>query len=91
MYFVMVRQAGYALFAMTPNELGAIGLADDQKTVCLLERPKIGAAWQPFAQWTIDDLSHSDFMAAVQHRDEITEPKALLDVLPPELRSRIGH
>ncbi len=88
MYFVMVRQAGFALFAMTPNELGAIGLVDDQKTVRLLERPKIGDAWNAFAEWSVDELTHSDFMAAMQDRPEITKPRDLLEILPESLRSK---
>lgn len=90
MYFVMVRQPGYVLFAMTPNELGAVALAEDQKTVRLLERPAIGAAWEPFAAWSVDELTHSDFMAAMQHRDEIVEPRRLAEVLPADLRTRLG-
>ena len=36
MYFVTMKQPGYALFATTPSERAAIGLTDDQQHVHVL-------------------------------------------------------
>jgi len=90
MYFVTVRQEGYVLFSMTPNELGAIGLAEDQQTLRLLRRDKIGDAWTKMVEWNIADLTHTDFMLSMQHREEPQTPEGLLDVLPADLRKKLG-
>mgnify|MGYP006908349066 CR=1 FL=1 len=89
MYFVTVRQPGYVLFAMTPSELGAVALAEDQQTVRLLRRAALGEAWESFAEWKSSELTHSDFMAAMQNRDEPATPAELLDVLPAALRDQV--
>ena len=36
MYFVTIKQPGYALFSTTPSERAAIGLTEDQKRVHVL-------------------------------------------------------
>ena len=45
MYFVTMKQPGYALFATTPSERAAIGLTDDQQHVHLCERSAVEIAW----------------------------------------------
>jgi len=90
MYFVTVRQPGYVMFAMTPNELGAVALAEDQKTVRLLERAHIGEAWKPFAEWSVAEMTHTDFMASMQHKPEPGTARQLLESLPAPLREKLS-
>ncbi len=89
MYFVTVRQEGYALFSMTPGELGAVGLVDDQKTLRLLRRSAIGDAWSTIVEWPVSEFSHTDFMLAMQFRAEPSDPLELTQVLPESVRARL--
>lgn len=60
MYFVTIKQPGYALFSTTPSERAAIGLTDDQRRVHLCERR--GDAWVVVRDWPIEEHSHTDLM-----------------------------
>jgi len=88
MYFVTVKQEGYVLFTMTPSELGAVALAEDQKTVRLLRRDAIGAEWTPMAEWSVGELTHTDFMLHWHAEPEPATPEGLLDALPASIRNR---
>ena len=68
MYFVTVRQPGYALFSMTPSERAAIGLTQDQQRVHLLERT--GSTWRVLHDWPIDEHSHTELMVRLGPVDE---------------------
>jgi hypothetical protein len=84
MYFVTTKHPAYVLFAMTPSERAAVGLTDKQ-VVHLLVRTTDGE-WQIRHHWDASRYSHTDFMAALHHRDEPADPERLLDLLPAELR-----
>jgi hypothetical protein len=59
-YFVTMKQAGYALFSTTPSERAAIGLTEDQTRVHLLERT--GDGWRVVRDWPIEEHSHTELM-----------------------------
>lgn len=89
MYFVTVRQEGYVMFAMTPSEVGAVALAEDQRTVRLLRRDAIGDSWTPMVEWSIDDLTHTDYMLGWHEKPEPAQPEALRDALPAGLPHKV--
>ena len=68
MYFVTVKRPGFVLFCLTPSERIAVGLADDQRRVQLLERR--GADWTVYREWTVDEHSHTDLMQRLATVDE---------------------
>lgn len=88
MYFVTVRQEGYVMFAMTPSELGAVALAEDQKTVRLLRRDAIGEGWTPMAEWSVSDLTHTEFMVGWHEKPEPATPEGLLDGIPASVSTK---
>lgn len=88
MYFVTVNRKPYVLFAKTPSENAALGLTEKQ-TVQLLRRRDGSDDWDVMAEWDAGELSHTDFMLAMHHREEPAEPTQLLDVLPPALRQKL--
>jgi hypothetical protein len=67
-YFVTMKQAGYALFSTTPSERAAIGLTDDQRRVHVLERT--GDAWRVARDFAVEEHSHTDLMVRLGHVDE---------------------
>jgi hypothetical protein len=67
-YFVTIKRPGYALFSMTPSERAAIGLADDQQRVHLLERREHD--WTVVREWPVGEVSHTDFMLRLATLDE---------------------
>lgn len=85
MYFVLTKRPGYVLFAMTPSERFAIGLADDQATAHLFARRGDGT-WQIAREWKTADFSHTAFMAALRRREEPQDLSEWLALLPAELR-----
>jgi hypothetical protein len=89
MYFVTINKKPYILFCKTPSERAAIALTD-QQMVQLLRRGSGADDWQVFAEWKTDEFSHTDFMAAMHHRDEPADPMGLLEVLPAALRQRLS-
>ncbi len=68
MYFVTMKQAGYALFSTTPSERAAIGLTEDQRHVHLLERTADG--WRVARDWPVDEHSHTELMVRLGGVDE---------------------
>lgn len=68
MYFVTIKRPGYVLFSMTPSERAAIGLADDQRHVHLLERR--GHDWAVHREWSVEQHSHTDLMTRLGRVDE---------------------
>ncbi len=68
MYFVTMKQAGYALFSTTPSERAAIGLTEDQRRVHLLERT--GDGWRVVRDWPIEEHSHTELMVRLGGVDE---------------------
>ncbi len=76
MYFVTIKQAGYALFSTTQSERAAIGLTEDQQTVRLLA--KDGAAWRVVQEWPIDERSHTDLMVRL---GDVPEPASVDELL----------
>ncbi len=85
MYFVTTKREGYILFCMTPSERAAIGLTDKQ-VVHLVVRASVGEAWRLAAQWDANSYSPTDFLVALHHAEEPTEPEGLLAFLPPSVR-----
>jgi hypothetical protein len=67
-YFVTMKQAGYALFSTTPSERAAIGLTEDQTRVHLLERT--GDGWRVVRDWPIEEHSHTELMVRLGRVDE---------------------
>jgi hypothetical protein len=59
-YFVTMKQPGYALFSTTPRERAAIGLTEDQRRVHLCERA--GDAWRVVRDWPVEEHSHTELM-----------------------------
>ena len=57
MYFVTIKQPGYALFATTPSERAAIGLTEDQKHVHVCERR--GDGWHVVRDLPVEEHSHT--------------------------------
>lgn len=60
MYFVTIKQPGYALFSTTPSERAAVALTEDQQRVHLCERR--GDQWVVAREWPVGELSHTDIM-----------------------------
>ncbi len=85
MYFVTTKRLGYILFCTTPSERAAVGLTDKQ-VVHLLARETGTGDWVVLGQWNSADYSHTDFMAALHHREEPADPRRLLDLLPSHLQ-----
>lgn len=88
MYFVTVKQEGYVLFTMTPSELGAVALTDDQKTVRLLRRDAIGDEWTPMVEWSVADLTHTDYLVSWHEKQEPAAPEGLLDAIPASVSTK---
>lgn len=76
MYFVTIKQAGYALFSTTQSERAAIGLTEDQKTVRLLA--KDGTGWRVVQEWPVDERSHTDLMIRF---GDVPEPDSVDELL----------
>ena len=68
MYFVTMKQPGYALFATTPSERAAIGLTDDQQHVHLCERSAGG--WRVARDGPVSEHSHTELMIRLGAVDE---------------------
>ena len=68
MYFVTMKEPGYALFATTPSERAAIGLTDDQQHVHLCESTADG--WHVARDWPIAEHSHTELMIRLGAVDE---------------------
>jgi hypothetical protein len=71
-YFVTIKQPGYALFATTPSERAAIGLTEDQQHVHLCERSEQG--WHVVADWPVKEQSHTDLMVRL---GRVPEPASI--------------
>jgi hypothetical protein len=67
-YFVTMKEPGYALFATTPSERAAIGLTDDQQHVHLCERTPDG--WRVARDWPVAEHSHTELMIRLGAADE---------------------
>jgi hypothetical protein len=67
-YFVTMKQAGYALFSTTPSERAAIGLTEDQQRVHVLERA--GDGWRVARDWAVEEHSHTELMVRLGGVDE---------------------
>jgi len=89
MYFVTVNKKPWIMFCKTPSERAALGLTE-QQVVQLLRRGSGKDDWQVFAEWSAGDFSHTDFMAAMHHRQEPADPAGLLEILPASLRQKLG-
>jgi hypothetical protein len=87
MYFVTTKRNGYILFCTTPSERAALGLTEKQ-VVHLLTRESLAHEWRALAEWNASQYSHTDFLAALHHVDEPTDPQALLNFVPANLRER---
>jgi hypothetical protein len=83
MYMVTTKREGYVLFCMTPSERAAIGLTEKQ-LVHLLARDA-NNNWVVLREWSAGKYSHTDFIAALHHRDEPADPRELLALLPAGL------
>ena len=83
MYMVTTKREGYVLFCMTPSERAAIGLTEKQ-LVHLLARDA-NNNWVVLREWSAGTYSHTDFIAALHHRDEPADPRELLALLPAGL------
>jgi hypothetical protein len=75
-YFVTIKQPGYALFSTTPSERAAIGLTEDQKTVRLLEHESGG--WRVVHEWPVEQRSHTDIMIRF---GDVPEPASIDELL----------
>jgi hypothetical protein len=84
MYFVTVKRPEYVLFCMSPSERFALGLDEHQVIHFLVRGP--AKDWQVTHTWSAKDFSHTTFMVALRDRDEPTDPKELLQLLPAALR-----
>jgi len=87
MYFVTTKHDGYVLFCLTPSERCALGLTE-KGVVRLLVRDAAGDDWTVLHEWAAADYSHTDFLAALHHREEPGDPRQLLALLPERLRHR---
>ncbi len=76
MYFVTIKQPGYALFATTPSERAAIGLSEDQRRVHLCERTDSG--WQVVRDWPVEEHSHTELMIRLGRVEEPAQIDELL-------------
>ena len=76
MYFVTTKQAGYALFAMTPSECAAVGVTDDQRRVHLLVSE--GQGWRVYRDWSIEEHSHTELLIRLAPVDEPASVDELL-------------
>ena len=72
MYFVTIKQPGYALFSTTPSERAAIGLTEDQRHVHLCERTAGG--WRVARDWPVDEHSHTELMVRL---GPVAEPASI--------------
>lgn len=84
MYFVTTKREGYVLFCLTPSERAALGLTE-KGVVHLLVRGSSPDQWSVLREWSAADYSHTDFLTAVHHRDEPSDPHQLLALLPERL------
>jgi hypothetical protein len=75
-YFVTIKQAGYALFATTPSERAAIGLTDDQQHVHVCERAAGG--WRVVRDLPVDEHSHTELMIRL---GRVPEPASVDELL----------
>jgi hypothetical protein len=71
-YFVTIKQPGYALFATTPSERAAIGLTEDQRRVHVCERA--GDGWRVVRDFPVEEHSHTDLMV---HLGAVAEPDSV--------------
>ena len=85
MYFVTTKRAGYVLFCLTPSERAALGLTEKGVVQILVRAPSTDD-WSVLREWNAAEYSHTDFLAAVHHRDEPSDPRQLLALLPERLR-----
>ena len=85
MYFVTIKRDGYILFCTTPSERAALGLTEAHE-VHLFTRASVGDPWQPLAQWSAGECSHTDFMLKLHHVDEPAQPEDLLAYAPAGAR-----
>jgi hypothetical protein len=88
MYFVTTKREGYVLFCLTPSEHAAIGVTE-KRAVEFLVRDSADQDFVVLRSWNADEYSHTEFMAALHHREEPGDPKQLLSVLPEKLRSGV--
>ena len=87
MYFVTTNRPGYILFSMTPSERAAVGLTDKQ-TVHVLVRAAPAGSWAVVAEWSVNEFSHTELMAALHRAQEPAQPLGLLDFVPQRLRPK---
>ncbi len=80
-----VKRTGYVLFCTTPSERAAVGLTEQQR-VHLLAREPAASGWVVLAEWNGNEYSHTDFMAALHHCSEPTDPRELLKFVPAAVR-----
>jgi hypothetical protein len=75
-YFVTIKQPGYALFSTTPSERAAIGLTDDQRRVHLCEWT--GDGWRVAQDWPVEERSHTELMIRF---GDVAEPATIDELL----------
>jgi hypothetical protein len=75
-YFVTIKQPGYALFSTTPSERAAIGLTEDQTTVRLLAQES--GSWRVVQEWPVEQRSHTDIMVRF---GDVPEPASIDELL----------
>jgi hypothetical protein len=75
-YFVTMKQPGYALFATTPSERAAIGLTEDQKHVHVCERR--GDGWHVVRDLPVEEHSHTELMVRL---GAVPEPASVDELL----------
>jgi hypothetical protein len=66
---------------MTPSGRAGVGLTEDRK-VHLFERTP-GGDWHVLRAWDAARHSHTDILIALGDCEEPTDPKRLLDLVPP--------
>jgi hypothetical protein len=71
-YFITMKQPGYALFCTTPSERAAIGLTEDQRRVHLCER--VADGWRVARDWPVEEHSHTDLMVRL---GSVPEPASI--------------
>ena len=76
MYFVTIKQPGYALFATTPSERAAIGLTEDQQHVHVCERTPDG--WHVVRDMSVEEHSHTELMVRL---GKVPEPASVDELL----------
>ena len=76
MYFVTIKQPGYALFATTPSERAAIGLTEDQKRVHVCELA--GDGWRVVRDMPVEEHSHTELMVRL---GKVPEPASVDELL----------